>query len=93
MAAGPCPRGNATLRDCLGAPLSLASGEMDPSLAQCLLARGGPSPKGSVYTFCKSLPHLPCCMHVVLYSQSVPLVTAKASPLVLQPLSCLLLLG
>lgn len=23
-------------------PLSLASGEMDPSLAQCLLARGGP---------------------------------------------------
>lgn len=51
---------------------------MDPSLAQCLLA-GAPHPKGSVYTFHKACP-LPCCMPIVLYSQSVALPGASALP-------------
>lgn len=76
MLAVPSTRGQATLRYCLRAPF-LASGEMDPSLAQCLLARGHPSPKGSVHTFPKSscvvVPPPPCCMHVTLYSQSIAL--------------------
>lgn len=63
-------------------PLEIASeppspwpvGRWTPPLLSASWPGGGPSPKGSVYTFCKSLPHLPICMHVILYSQSVALV-------------------
>lgn len=53
-------------RGCLRAPLP-ARGEMDPFLAQCLLA-GAPDPRGLYIHF--YAPPLPCHMHVIFYSQS-----------------------
>lgn len=63
--------------DCLRAPLP-ARGEMDPFFAQCLLA-GALTPGVCIYMF---TPPLPCCMHVILYSQSValPPVSSLLSP-------------
>lgn len=67
-------------------PPFLANGETDPSLAQCLLARRCPSPKGSVYTFHKSF-RSPPMLHASYTLQP------KHSPWSCSLYPCLLLLG
>lgn len=71
----PSPWGYKTLRDCSRAPLP-ARGELDPFLAQCLLA-GAPPHKGSVYTFRKLCPFSVAC---IFYSQSSPSSCSSTLP-------------
>lgn len=88
VAAAYCPWGCMQPHKTAPEPPSRPEGRWTPSLAQCLLART-PSSQGVCIYISEVLPcpapPLPCCMPIILYSQSVALLHAA------QP--CLSLLG